>query len=157
MNSYTIFPSPLGPITVQANELGLTGVWFETNTTLPDELGIKNDSNPLLLQAKHQIGEFFAKERQVFELPLAATGTEFQQSVWEALCAIPYGQTWSYQEIANHIGKPKAVRAVGAANGRNPLSIIVPCHRVIGASGQLTGYAGGIGRKKALLQLEGAL
>ncbi|CAM4339054.1 methylated-DNA--[protein]-cysteine S-methyltransferase [Vibrio astriarenae] len=154
MHYYTTFTSPLGKITAQANELGLTGVWFETHTTQPQDLGKRDDHHVTLQQAQQQITEFFAQERTCFELPLAAEGTPFQQQVWQALLAIPYGQTWSYQQIANHIGNPKAVRAVGAANGKNPISVIVPCHRVIGASGKLTGYAGGIERKQALLALE---
>ncbi|PAS30562.1 cysteine methyltransferase, partial [Vibrio cholerae] len=98
--------------------------------------------------------EYFSGQRTQFELPLAASGTAFQQSVWHALCKIPYGEIWSYQQLAEAIGNPKAVRAVGLANGKNPISIIVPCHRVVGKNGQLTGYAGGLERKAFLLELE---
>jgi methylated-DNA-[protein]-cysteine S-methyltransferase len=104
--------------------------------------------------AREQLGEYFAGERTEFDLPLAPEGTPFQERVWRALRAIPYGQTASYGDLADRIGQPTASRAVGLANGRNPISIIVPCHRVIGASGKLTGYAGGIERKRFLLELE---
>ncbi|NCO45642.1 MAG: methylated-DNA--[protein]-cysteine S-methyltransferase, partial [Vibrio sp.] len=108
----------------------------------------------ILINTIKQLDEYFSGKRTIFTLPLAAKGTEFQQSVWQALCKIPYGETWNYQQIAEAIGNPKAVRAVGLANGRNPISIIVPCHRVIGKSGKLTGYAGGLNRKASLLELE---
>lgn len=151
---YTTFPSPLGTITAQASEHGLLGVWFETHTTQPTSLGKRDDQQPIFIDTQCQITEYFDQKRQHFQLPLAAVGTDFQQQVWHVLTSIPYGSTWSYQQIANSIGNPKAVRAVGAANGKNPLSIIVPCHRVIGVNGKLTGYAGGIERKQKLLELE---
>ena len=108
-------------------------------------------------QACAQLQEYFAGKRTTFDLPLAASGTTFQQQVWQALLTIPYGKTCSYGDIARAIGNPKGVRAVGLANGKNPLAIVVPCHRVIGADGKLTGYAGGLNRKQQLLALEGAL
>ena len=119
------------------------------------ELREANDSS-VLLAAEQQLKEYFAGTRHQFELELDFTGTEFQKQVWQALLTIPFGETRSYSQIAQQIGNPKAVRAVGAANGRNPISIIAPCHRVIGASGGLTGFAGGLEAKQYLLALEGA-
>lgn len=112
------------------------------------------DELPVLKQTAAELREYFAGVRTDFTVPLSLAGTAFQQSVWAELCHIPYGATWSYVELARRIGSPQASRAVGAANGRNPVPIIVPCHRVIGASGQLTGYGGGLPRKKFLLELE---
>ncbi|MGP1392173.1 MAG: methylated-DNA--[protein]-cysteine S-methyltransferase [Vibrio diabolicus] len=151
---YTEMPSLLGTVTIQSNAEGLLGIWFETCTTKPSELGARDDQHPVLRQAVTQLNEYFSGLRNEFELPLAATGTDFQNQVWQALTTIPYGETWSYQDLANAIGNPKAVRAVGLANGKNPISIVVPCHRVIGKSGKLTGYAGGVERKQRLLALE---
>ena len=153
-NYYCHNMSPLGVMTIQCNDEGLSGIWFEQHTTLPDELGIENAAHPLLQRAKIELKEYFAGQRQTFHLPLSVQGTAFQQDVWQALKSIPYGQTTNYQAIAEQIGRPKAVRAVGAANGKNPLSIVIPCHRVIGKSGKLVGYAGGESRKEALLKLE---
>jgi len=142
-----------------ASDNQLVGIWFEGQAHLPDLSSCAPDAGqPVLQQAKAQLLDYFAGQRQQFDLPLnLATGTTFQQAVWQALLSIPFGATCSYGQLANRIGKPSAVRAVGAAVGRNPLTIIVPCHRVIGASGSLTGYAGGLDRKTALLQLEGVL
>lgn len=154
MKRYTIIDSPLGKITLQSNQFGLTGVWFEVNTTLPSKLGERDDSDAMLLTAKTQLEEYFLGIRNQFDLPLAAVGTPFQMQIWQALTKIPFGETCSYQDLANAIGNPKAVRAVGLANGKNPISVIVPCHRVIGKNGKLTGYAGGVERKAALLKLE---
>lgn len=151
---YTEMLSPLGMVTIQASSEGLLGIWFETCTTKPDELGERDDHHPILIKTVEQLGEYFSGLRSEFELPLAATGTAFQNQVWHALTTIPYGETWSYQDLADAIGNPKAVRAVGMANGKNPISVVVPCHRVIGKSGQLTGYAGGVERKQRLLALE---
>ncbi len=157
MNQFTYYQSPYGQITLQANEKGLLGVWFEIHTTQPEDLGIHSEDSSILNEAIQQLEEYFSGKRIQFDLPLAATGTAFQQSVWQALCRIPYGETWSYQQLADEIGNPKAVRAVGLANGKNPISIIVPCHRVIGKSGKLTGYAGGVETKQKLLELEKAI
>lgn len=151
---YTTFQSPLGTMTLQANQNGLLGAWFETQTTQPKELGRYSETDVILNDAIVQLNEYFSGERKVFELPLAAKGTPFQQQVWRALTKIPFGETWSYQQIADEIGNPKAVRAVGLANGKNPISVVVPCHRVIGKNGKLTGYAGGVERKAKLLELE---
>ncbi len=114
----------------------------------------RHDSLPVLRHAATELREYFAGTRRDFTVPLALVGTDFQKRVWAELCNIPYAQTWSYVELARRIGQPQASRAVGAANGRNPIPILVPCHRVIGASGQLTGYGGGLPRKKMLLELE---
>lgn len=162
---YTTMPSPYGEVTIQACDEGLLGVWFATYTTKPEDLGeyiesegltepVRDNSKLVLTRALSQLKEYFKGELSSFDLPLAATGTEFQQKVWHALTTIPYGETWSYQDLANAIDNPKAVRAVGLANGKNPISIIVPCHRVIGKNGKLTGYAGGIECKKGLLEAE---
>ncbi|EKA5635073.1 methylated-DNA--[protein]-cysteine S-methyltransferase [Vibrio navarrensis] len=154
MNYYTIAPSPLGEMTLQANDEGILGIWFTTQTTRPDDLGQEDANQPVLGLALTQLNEYFLGKRTQFDLPIAAKGTAFQMQVWQALTTIPYGETWSYQELANAIGNPKAVRAVGLANGKNPVSIVVPCHRVIGKNGKLTGYAGGIERKQWLLERE---
>ena len=161
----TRIPSPLGTIALAATPDGLSGLWFiDRQRYLPVELTgpaawLEADGNhPVLQQARCQIAEYFAGRRSRFDLPLdLRCGTDFQQSVWQALLAIPHGEVISYGEVSRRIGNPTAVRAVGSAIGRNPLSIVVPCHRVTGSSGALTGYAGGLDRKTALLRLEGAL
>jgi methylated-DNA-[protein]-cysteine S-methyltransferase len=155
----TAFASPLGPMIVAATDRGLAGLWFEGQRHLPDVSAWPPvPCHPVLVQAVAQLQDYFAGRRTRFELPLDLQGgTPFQQSVWHALLAIPSGATTSYGVLSARIGKPAAVRAVGAAVGRNPVSVIVPCHRVLGSDGSLTGYAGGLARKTALLQLEGAL
>lgn len=157
MNVYTQFESSIGIITVHGNDDGLLGVWCETHSIEFSELGEKADEHPILKLAVSQLREYFSGERREFSIPLAASGTEFQNKVWHALTTIPYGKTWCYKDLAIAVGNPKASQAVGGANGKNPISIIVPCHRVIGKNGSLTGYAGGIEIKEALLKLEGAL
>lgn len=155
----TRYTSPMGEMIVAATGKGLAGVWFEGQKHLPP-FGAwpVQDGHPMLRTAVKQLSEYFAGKRTTFELPLDLHGgTPFQQSVWQALLRIPAGGTTSYGDISHQIGKPAAVRAVGAAVGRNPVSIVVPCHRVLGRDGSLTGYAGGLERKSALLQLEGAL
>ena len=150
--------SPLGPLLLAASNQGLAGAWFvEGQRDAPDASGwAAAPDHPVLRQAAAQLAEYFSGRREHFDLPLdLSNGTPFQQAVWQALLAIPCGQTTSYGELARRIGRPKAVRALGAAVGRNPVSIIVPCHRVIGADGSLTGYAGGLERKTALLRIEG--
>lgn len=154
MIAYTTFASPLGIITLQSNDSGLLGCWFETHTTQPDDLGEHRPAHPILQTAQTQLRAYFAGTLTQFDVPLAATGTAFQQQVWAALRTLKWGQSCAYQDLAEHIGQPKAVRAVGAANGRNPIAIIVPCHRVIGRNGKLTGYAGGLQRKEWLLTHE---
>lgn len=154
----TIYDSPLGRIVLAASGEGLVGVWFDDQRHLPDfSHWAQAPANKALEIAKAQLSDYFAGHRTTFDLPLDLnSGTDFQQSVWRALLTIPLGATSSYGAISTVLGKPKAVRAVGGAIGRNPLSIIVPCHRVLGLDGTLTGYAGGLARKTALLQLEGA-
>ena len=154
MTFYTYYQSPLGRLTIQACNQGILGAWFEQQTTQPQELGIEDAQHPILRQAITEYQAYFAGELTEFSVPLAAEGTDFQQKIWRALTDIPYGKTCCYQDLADSIANPKAVRAVGMANGKNPISIIVPCHRVIGKNGTLTGYAGGIKIKAALLQLE---
>jgi methylated-DNA-[protein]-cysteine S-methyltransferase len=155
-----IVSSPLGDLRLLASPDGLSGVWFthrQQHSPTPERLQDWPlvSAHPVLDAAKHQLDDYFRGRRISFDLPLdLQQGTAFQQSVWRALLGIPGGQTQSYGAIALHIGRPKAVRAVGAAIGRNPLGIVVPCHRVIGAGGSLTGYAGGLDRKQALLLLE---
>ena len=155
----TYFESPLGRITLAATDAGLAGVWFDQQRHWPDTSGWQADAgHPVLREAAAQLADYFAGKRQHFELPLDLShGTDFQQAVWQALLAIPAGRTTSYGALSAGIGKPAAVRAVGAAVGRNPISVIVPCHRVLGTNGSLTGYAGGLERKSALLELEGML
>lgn len=150
------FTSTLGDITIAATDRGLAGAWFAHQRHLPDmSRWPENPDHPLLQQAQAQLEEYFAGRRNRFDLPLDLRGgTPFQQSIWNALLAIPFGATTSYSRLGTQVGKAKAVRAVGAAVGRNPLSIIVPCHRVMGSDGSLTGYAGGLDRKAALLKLE---
>lgn len=151
--------SPLGAILLAASPRGLAGLWFEGQRYHPaaDRWQMAPD-HPVLALARTQLDEYFSGRRTVFELPLDLQGgTPFQQSVWRALLSIPAGGRTSYRVLGERIGKPSAVRAVGAAVGRNPVSIVVPCHRVVGSDGSLTGYAGGLDRKTALLQLEGAL
>lgn len=152
--------SPLGPMILAASTQGLCGVWFEGQRHGPSEERMQSwtprTSNDLLQEASRQLQAYFAGEIQRFDLPLdLSAGTPFQQAVWQALLNIPLGASQSYGDLARRLANPKAVRAVGAAVGRNPVSIIVPCHRILGAGGQLTGYAGGLWRKQALLRLEG--
>jgi methylated-DNA-[protein]-cysteine S-methyltransferase len=155
------YHSPLGPIILVASDQALVGAWFDDQDHLPPQLQGHSawqnaPEHPVLRHASRQLKEYFEGQRKVFELRLDLSfGTAFQQSVWQALLKIPFGHTRCYADVASAIAKPKAVRAVGAAVGRNPLSIIVPCHRVLGADGTLTGYAGGLERKTYLLQLEG--
>jgi methylated-DNA-[protein]-cysteine S-methyltransferase len=148
----------LGPVTMAATGQGLAGLWFAGQKHHPDTRGWRTeDDNPWLIQARAQLADYLAGRRTGFDLPLdLRSGSVFQQAVWNALCNIPAGSTTSYGAVSRQIGRPSAVRAVGAAVGRNPVSIIVPCHRVLGANGALTGYAGGLERKAALLALESA-
>ena len=153
------FDSPLGGITMAATDAGLAGVWFDQQRHWPDTTGwIAKDDHPALLEAGAQLRDYFAGRRESFDMKLDLShGTAFQQSVWQQLLAIPTGATTSYGALSINVGNPAAVRAVGAAVGRNPISVIVPCHRVLGSDGSLTGYAGGLERKTALLQLEKAI
>lgn len=153
------YASPLGAMIVAATARGVAGIWFEGQKHMPDHSGWpEQPAHPVLARAVAQLEEYFSGRRDTFDLPLDLQGgTAFQQSVWQALLAIPRGGTTSYGTLGQRIGRPAAMRAVGAAVGRNPVSVVVPCHRVLGADGSLTGYAGGLERKTALLQLEGAL
>lgn len=152
----TSFDSPLGRIIAAASDGKLVGVWFDQQRHLPDISHWPSVSeHPVLQQTRIQLNDYFNGKRSTFELPLdLSMGTLFQQKVWQALLKIPCGTTASYGALSAAIGQPTAMRAVGGAVGRNPLSIVVPCHRVIGTDGSLTGYAGGLARKTALLQLE---
>lgn len=149
----------LGGVVLAATDKGLAGLWFDAQKHLPDMTGWRtDDAHPVLRAAAAQLLDFLAGRRTTFDVPLDLShGTDFQQAVWQALREIPAGATTSYGALSARVGRPTAVRAVGAAVGRNPVSVIVPCHRVVGATGALTGYAGGLERKTALLQLEGAL
>ncbi len=148
--------TPLGPMLLARTERGLAGVWFEGQKDHPGVLAAPvKDDDPLLRAAAAQLTDYFAGRSTRFDVPLDLRGTDFQRGVWQALLAIGLGQTRSYGDIARELGAPRAMRAVGAAVGKNPLSVIVPCHRVLGTGGSLTGYAGGVDRKRALLALEG--
>ena len=151
---YCYVESPIGDLLLAGDETGLSLVGFPEGAKRrePEEDWVCDESP--FAAAKAQLHEYFAGERKTFDLPLKLTGTEFQVRVLEELQRIPYGETASYSEIAQRIGRPKAMRAVGAANGRNPIPIIIPCHRVIGRSGDLTGFGGGLEMKAALLRLE---
>lgn len=152
----SLFASPLGPLLLARTDAGLAGAWFEGQRHHPPQLAAPHVSDdPLLLRVADQLERYFAGSGAPFDVPFDLQGTAFQRAVWAELLAIGPGTTRSYAEIARRIGKPVAVRAVGAAVGRNPVSILVPCHRVIGSDGSMTGYAGGLDRKVALLRLEG--
>lgn len=150
--------SPVGTLTLIASNEGLAAILWENDRPgrVRLDVGAEDTTHPLLLETERQLAEYFAGRRKVFDLALDFTGTEFQKKVWRALLTIPFGETRTYAQIAKQIGQPKAVRAVGAANGRNPISVVTPCHRVIGSSGELTGFAGGLAVKAQLLRLEGA-
>jgi len=154
----TTIATPLGPVLLARTEIGLAGAWFEGQKAHPGLLAApRRDEDPLLCEAARQLDNYFAGQSSRFDVPLDLQGTAFQRKVWQALLGIASGRTSSYADIARQLDSPQAVRAVGAAVGRNPVSVIVPCHRVVGSDGSLTGYAGGLPRKSALLQLEGAL
>ena len=155
---FTHIDSPIGRLFLAADDEGLRALEFPENRhPVKRDADWREGTHPLLGEASRQLGEYFAGTRQTFDLPLSPRGTDFQLSVWQALRAIPFGETWSYAQLAAKTGKTSAMRAVGAANGRNPIPIIVPCHRVIGADGSLTGFGGGLPTKEFLLRLEGAL
>ena len=146
--------TPIGTLQLYSNGVALTSInWPDENVAHSTATELED---AVLHEAKRQLTQYFNKERERFDIPLDAGGTDFQRAVWGSLRQIPYGEQCSYSDIARDIGRPKAVRAVGAANGRNPIPIIVPCHRVIGSNGTLTGFAGGIALKRELLALEGA-
>ena len=153
---YMYMDSPVGALKLVAHDQALVAVMWDNEDHKRVRLAelIENIQHPMLLKVKQQLEQYFAGQRQQFNLPLDFQGTDFQQRVWRALLTIPYGETRSYKDIALQIGNQKAVRAVGAANGRNPISIIAPCHRVIGSGGALVGFAGGLDKKQILLSLE---
>jgi methylated-DNA-[protein]-cysteine S-methyltransferase len=148
--------SPVGRLKLVANQRGLAAILWENDDPKRVRLAplVEDENHPVLLKAERQLNDYFAGKLKKFSLRFDFAGTEFQKEVWRALAAIPFGETRSYGDIARQIGRPKAVRAVGAANGRNPISIIVPCHRVIGSNGKLTGFAGGLETKAFLLKTE---
>ncbi len=152
--THTIIDSPPGELTVVAEGRALSGVYFQSHLRRPNAalFGPRTDSE--FKETARQLGEYFAGERTRFNLPLVRVGNEFERQVWRLLVDIPYGETRSYRDLASELGDPGLAQAVGAANGRNPLSVIVPCHRVVGADGSLVGYAGGLERKRFLLELE---
>jgi methylated-DNA-[protein]-cysteine S-methyltransferase len=153
----TLYRSPLGPMLLARTHVGMAGAWFMRQKDHPGDLTApERPDDPLLQRAVDQLTRYFAGGKDGFDIPLDLLGTAFQRAVWQALLRIPPGTTRSYGEIARSIASPQAVRAVGAAVGKNPLGVIVPCHRVIGSSGALTGFAAGLERKTALLELEGA-
>jgi len=153
---YKFMDSPVGRLTLVGSDDGLAAVLWENDRPARVRLTIdgEDDHHPILVEAERQLREYFEGRRTSFAMRLDPAGTAFQQKVWQALLTIPFGETRSYAEIARQVGKPSAVRAVGAANGRNPLSIVAPCHRVIGSNGALTGFAGGLETKKYLLSME---
>jgi methylated-DNA-[protein]-cysteine S-methyltransferase len=156
---YNVINSPVGNLVLVASELALCAVFWENETgkriKIVEELIMKK--TPLLKETEKQLEEYFRKKRTIFNIPIKLKGTPFQESVWQALLKIPYGQTKSYKEQASLISSKSYYRAVGAANGKNPISIIVPCHRVIGSNGRLTGFGGGLEAKRALLELESSI
>lgn len=152
--SSCVVASPVGPLTLVATATALLELRFADEPVHDDTTVVAPTDHQILAATADQLAAYFAGQRQRFELPIELHGTAFQRRVWSALRTIPYGETWSYGRIAAAIGAPTASRAVGLANGRNPVSIIVPCHRVIGADGRLTGYGGGLDRKRLLLDLE---
>ena len=156
---YCIQPSPVGDLLLVAQGAALTDLHIISGKYVP-AIGAnwKRDAqHPVLQQAAQELSEYFAAKRKIFSVPLAPQGTAFQQAAWHALLQIPFGNTISYGQQAKHMGQPQAVRAIGGANGKNPIAIIIPCHRVLGANGALTGYSGGIEHKVFLLRHEGAL
>ncbi|MEU9388057.1 methylated-DNA--[protein]-cysteine S-methyltransferase [Streptomyces sp. NPDC048279] len=154
MKNHTVTDSPYGPLTLVAEDGTLCGLYMEDQRHRPPEENFGARDDDLFAEAEEQLTAYFAGELKEFTVELRLNGTPFQRSVWEQLRLIPYGQTRSYGELADALGNPRASRAVGLANGKNPIGIIVPCHRVIGANGGLTGYGGGLPRKRRLLALE---
>ena len=158
MRYYDTFQSPQGGMLLLASDEGLAGVFFDRQKHHPGKRADwrKNPAHKVLRQAKRELAEYFAGKRSRFEVALSPEGTPFQRAVWKAISTVRFGETISYGELARRAGHPGSARAAGAATGRNPLGIIVPCHRIMGANGSLTGYAGGLARKRALLALEDA-
>lgn len=158
MIAFRNIDSPVGPLLLAASDDALVAIEFRQNRhPVKRNVDWQQGDNAMLRETQRQLQSYFDGQARRFDLPLAPNGTRFQQQVWATLAQIPYGVTWSYGELAQHLGKPAAVRAVGAANGRNPIPIVLPCHRVIGADGSLTGFGGGLPTKAFLLRHEGAL
>jgi methylated-DNA-[protein]-cysteine S-methyltransferase len=159
MTRFRRFTTPLGEVLATANEHGISGIYFvgQRYEVLIERNWREDRADPVLAECARQLGEYFEGKRREFDLPLAAAGSDFQQRVWNEIARIPFGGTISYAELARRAGAAGSARAAGAATGRNPLSVVVPCHRVLGSDGSLTGYAGGIERKTRLLEIEGAL
>jgi methylated-DNA-[protein]-cysteine S-methyltransferase len=155
--AFKTMPSPVGELTLIASGAGLAAILWEDDDTARVRLGprVEDVAHPVLVETERQLGDYFVGGRETFDLPLDFHGTAFQKRVWAQLLLIPFGETRSYGAIARALGQPTATRAVGAANGRNPISIVAPCHRVIGSNGSLTGFAGGLEAKQRLLALEG--
>ena len=155
MLAYDQFETPQGTMLATATDNGLAGVYFKGQKHFPKQRDWRRDArHPVLRQAKRELAEYFAGRRKRFDVPLDPQGSVFQRSIWNAISKVGFGRTLTYGELAQRAGHPGSARAAGAATGRNPLSIIVPCHRIMGADGSLTGYAGGLSRKRALLELE---
>lgn len=159
MRTYDLYDSPHGQMLLVAGDDGLTGVYFDGQKYHPelDPDWRRDAGHAVLAQAKRELAEYFGGERRVFEAPLAPEGTPFQKSVWKAISTVAFGETITYEALARRAGCPGSARAAGAATGRNPIAVIVPCHRIVGSDGSLTGYAGGLDRKRALLALEAGL
>ena len=153
---YCYYSSPVGRLLLAGDGVALSLLSFPTGNKARRHQDHWQENRAAFRAVTEQLDQYFAGEREQFDLPLARQGTDFQQTVWQALTEIPYGDTWSYGQLARHIGNPKACQAVGAANAANPISIIIPCHRVIGSNGQLTGFGGGLETKARLLDLESA-
>lgn len=156
---HLVIESPLGPVLIAGQDGAVTGLWFEDQryAPTPERLGprVLPGEDPLLDEAARQLTDYLAGKRQEFDLPLAPVGTPRQRAVWDALLRIPHGEVTTYGALAREVGSPRAAQSVGQAVGHNPISIVIPCHRVLGANGSMTGYAGGLERKRALLTLEG--
>lgn len=150
--THALYDSPLGLLTLVERDGAVAGLYMTEHRHMPTIEGERDDT--ALPELREQLTAYFARELKEFDVRLAVAGTPFQQRVWAALAEIPYGETWSYAQLAAATGNPRAVRAVGLANGKNPVSIVVPCHRVVGSNGSLTGYGGGLARKQLLLDLE---
>jgi len=149
-----VIDSPMGALTLVATDGTLSGVYMEDHLHMPDPSTFGPRVNSGFEEAARQLGEYFAGESKDITLRTRLAGSDFQRRVWQTVTAIPYGQTWTYARVADAVGRRDRIRAVGAANGRNPIAVVVPCHRVVGSDGSLTGYAGGLARKKFLLDLE---
>jgi methylated-DNA-[protein]-cysteine S-methyltransferase len=152
--THRVIGSPLGPLTLVGVDGALTGLWFDQHTRRPTVSAFGERDETALADVVAQLGEYFDGHRRRFDLDVSPEGTDFDRSVWQLVCEIPYGETRSYGQVARQLGDPALAQAVGAANARNPVCVVVPCHRVIGADGRLVGYAGGLARKRDLLHRE---